>query len=168
MAFTRGFISSQAFVDHFARHSALEALVPGDAVDGLTFVPTHRDVAMACPFMSFEAREAILDLLDAALGDPKARVGGADDEAERHLAQAGVRIKRQSMGKLQHNKRIYVDSDAVKRVLCGSTKMSWRGLYGQSNNALLLNGERTVEVFRDALEQYWDDPKGFKKSASDG
>lgn len=202
VAFTRGFISSQAFVDRFARHGPVETLVPGDADDGLTFVSTHPDRAAAYPWMGFEARRAILDLLDAALGDPTAQVGvvafdlnlpeiverlgrlgararviidnsddhvgGSEDEAERQLAEAGVAVKRQSMGKLQHNKTVYVEGDAVKRVLCGSTNMSWRGLYVQSNNAVVLEGARPAEVFRSSFNQYWDHPEGFKRSPSAG
>ncbi|WP_198526992.1 phospholipase D-like domain-containing protein [Sphingomonas sp. Ant20] len=176
VAFTRGFVSSQAFVDRFARRGGIDSLVPGDADDGLTFVPTHHDAAAAYAWMGFEARQAIFDLLDAALDDPtaqvgviafdlnlpeiverltrlgsrarviiddsEAHVGGSEDEAERVLAEAGVTVRRQSMGRLQHNKTVYVDGDAVKQVLCGSTNMSWRGLYVQSNNALVLTGER--------------------------
>lgn len=202
VAFTRGFVSSQAFVDRFGRHGPVDTLVPGDAEDGLTFVATHPDRDEAYPWMGFEARRAILDVLDAAAGDPTAQVGivafdlnlpeivdrvarlgararviiddskdhvgGAEDEAEQQLAAAGVAVRRQSMGKLQHNKTVFVDGDAAKRVLCGSTNMSWRGLYVQSNNALVLEGDRPVKVFRAAFEQYWDDPAGFKRSPSAG
>lgn len=167
VAFTRGFVSSQAFVDRFARRGGIDSLVPGDADDGLTFVPTHHDAAAAYAWMGFEARQAIFDLLDAALDDPtaqvgviafdlnlpeiverltrlgsrarviiddsEAHVGGSEDEAERVLAEAGVTVRRQSMGRLQHNKTVYVDGDAVKQVLCGSTNMSWRGQIGRAH-----------------------------------
>lgn len=202
VAFTRGFVSSQAFVDRFGRNGPIDTLVPGDADDGLTFEPTHPDRDGALPWMGFEARTAILDLLDEAIADATAEVGvvafdlnlpeiverieriggrarviiddseahtgGAEDEAERRLAEAGVAVRRQSMGKLQHNKTVHVDGEAVKRVLCGSTNMSWRGLYVQSNNAVVLHGAAAVAAFKAAFEQYWDDPDGFKRSASAG
>lgn len=202
VAFTRGFVSSQAFVDRFGRHGPVDTLLPGDADDGLTFQPTHPDREEALPWMGFEARAAILNLLDesiadatAAVGvvafdlnlpeiierlerlgrrarviidDSKAHTGGAEGEAERRLVQSGVAVRRQSMGKLQHNKTVYVDGEAVQRVLCGSTNMSWRGLYVQSNNAVLLHGAAPVAVFKAAFEQYWGDPGGFKKSPSAG
>ena len=54
----------------------------------------------------------------------------------RLAASAGAaNVQRQHMGKLQHNKFIVVDGRAVKKVLCGSTNFSWRGLYAQANNA---------------------------------
>ena len=40
----------------------------------LTFIPTHPKAAAAFDWMGFEAREAILDLLDQAIADPLAQV----------------------------------------------------------------------------------------------
>lgn len=74
IAYTRGFVSSQAFVDHFAAHGPVSHLVPGSAKTGLTFVPTHPQAAAALAWMGFEARRAILDVLDAAVADPQAQV----------------------------------------------------------------------------------------------
>ena len=200
VAFTRGFVSSQAFVDRFGVHGPIEDLVPGDADDGLTFRPTHPDRDAAYDWMGFEARRAVLAMLDDAIADRSARVrviafdlnlpevvarlerigrrarvivddskshvGGAEDEASRRLERAGVAVKRQHLRSLQHNKTIVVDGDRTKRVLCGSTNMSWRGLYVQSNNAVVIEGERAVAVFGQAFDQYWDDPGGFARSPS--
>ncbi|WP_312885932.1 phospholipase D-like domain-containing protein [Rhizobium leguminosarum] len=62
--------------------------------------------------------------------------GAAEDKAEMALVAAGVQVKRQKKGKLQHNKIAYVDGAAMKAAIGGSTNMSWRGLFVQSNNLL--------------------------------
>ena len=74
VAFTRGFVSSQAFADHFAPDGKLTTIIPGDAKKGLTFKPTHKDAEKALTWMGFEARSAILEVLDAAIKNKQAQV----------------------------------------------------------------------------------------------
>ncbi len=74
VAFTRGFVSSQAFVDRYAYAGPISTLLPAKADDGLTFVPTHPRAAEALTWMGFDARRAILDVLDAAIADARADV----------------------------------------------------------------------------------------------
>ena len=202
VAFTRGFIASQAFVDRYLDDGPIETLLPKSADQGLDFKPTHKDATEAYDWMGFEARREVLALLDAAIADKTARVGviafdfnlpeiferietlgdrvriiiddskdhhgggAAEDQAEVRLGKARIQVRRQHMRTLQHNKTIVVNGDEVKRVLCGSTNMSWRGLYVQNNNAVLIDGQRAVDVFQAAFDEYWDDPVGFGKSAS--
>ena len=156
--------------------------------------------------MGFEARQAILEVLDQAVADKKAPVrivaydlnepevvtrleklgarlqviiddDGAHGEANSGETQAETRlkasagaanVKRQHMGKLQHNKTIVVDGPKVQAVVCGSTNFSWRGFFVQSNNAMVLRGKKAVKVFRDAFDNYWnhDDVGGFGNTAS--
>jgi phosphatidylserine/phosphatidylglycerophosphate/cardiolipin synthase-like enzyme len=71
VTFTRGFVSSQAFVDKF---KAVSKLLPASAKAGLTFKPTHPKTAEALAWMGFEARSAILEVLDQAIADPTAKV----------------------------------------------------------------------------------------------
>ncbi|MBA3810971.1 MAG: phospholipase [Caulobacteraceae bacterium] len=202
VAFTRGFISSQAFVDRYLDDGPLQTLIPPDAKTGLSFSPTHKDATDAYDWMGFEARREILALLDEAISDPAAKVGvvgfdlnlpevldrlkslrararviiddsadhhgngAAEDGAERQLIGAGVAVKRQHMGSLQHNKTIFVDGTSVQRVVCGSTNMSWRGFFVQSNNALTVTGKAAVDIFAAAFESYWNAPASFKASPS--
>lgn len=76
IAFTRGFISSQAFVDKFGSgEGSVSAILPATANAGLTFKP--KDAAKeetALAWMGFEARTAILGTLDAAIADTTAQV----------------------------------------------------------------------------------------------
>jgi len=73
VAFTRGFVSSQAFVDYYGAAS-IPTLLPAKADEGLSFVPTHPKADEALNWMGFEARRAILDLLDQAVADKSAQV----------------------------------------------------------------------------------------------
>jgi len=67
IAFTRGFVSSQAFVARFQPDGAITTLVPGNAKNGLEFKPTHKRAEEAYEWMGFEARSVILELLDEAI-----------------------------------------------------------------------------------------------------
>ena len=74
VAFTRGFVSSQAFVDRYQSAGPISKLLPSNADEGLKFVPTHPKAAEALAWMGFEARSAILEVLDGAVADKKAQV----------------------------------------------------------------------------------------------
>lgn len=74
VSFTRGFVSSQAFVDRYQKFGPISEILPAKAAEGLTFKPSHPKADEALAWMGFEARAAILDLLDRALADPKAQV----------------------------------------------------------------------------------------------
>jgi PLD-like domain len=204
VAFTRGFVSSQAFVDRFAPDGKIDTLLPPKADAGLTFVPTHPHHEEALAWMGFEARRAILDVLrraaddaaatvrviaydlnDPEVVDPLVRMGDrvrvivddskdhkGPDTAETAAAAAlgkTAQVRRQHMGGLQHNKTIVVDSPTQQIVVCGSTNFSWRGLYVQNNNALIVQGERAVELAAAAFDAYWEhghDAPGFAATPS--
>jgi len=78
VGFTRGFISSQAFVARYGSSEAdVDTLIPPKATQGdvgLTFTSTNPKAAEAYDWMGFEARRAILAVLDAAIADPTAQV----------------------------------------------------------------------------------------------
>jgi phosphatidylserine/phosphatidylglycerophosphate/cardiolipin synthase-like enzyme len=193
VAYTRGFVSSQAFVDRYGEDGDIGTLLPASADEGLTFVPTHPDAQEAYAWMGFEARSVILDLLDRAIADHQAQVrvvaydfnlpeivnrlvqlgsrlriiiddsGGhgpatsAESQAAATLAgSAGAEnVKRQHVGHLQHNKTIVVDGPTAKAAVCGSTNLSWRGLYVQSNNVVVLRTASAVLPFVEAFDNYW-------------
>jgi hypothetical protein len=201
IAFTRGFVSSQAFVDRYESAGPISTLLPDVADEGLTFVPTHPKASDAYRWMGFEARSAVLQVLDDAIADPTAQVrvvaydlnepgivgrleqlgsrlrividnsaahgkqGSAETQAATRLAATAgaTHVKRHHMSNLQHNKTIVVEGDAGNVVVCGSTNFTWRGLYVQANNAIVLRGERAARVFREAFASYWnnDSVAGF-------
>jgi hypothetical protein len=98
VTFTRGFVSSQAFVDKYQSAGPISKLLPASAAAGLTFTPTHPKADEALAWMGFEARSAILEVLDQAIADPTAAVRVvAYDLSERdvvaRLEQLGPRLK---------------------------------------------------------------------------
>jgi len=74
VTFTRGFVSSQAFVDYYESAGLISTLLPPKSDQGLTFTATHPKTREALAWMGFEARHAILELLDQAVADPTAQV----------------------------------------------------------------------------------------------
>jgi len=74
VAFTRGFVSSQAFVRRWAPDAKLSTLLPDNNSKGLEFTPTHKNADKAHAWMGFEARSAICELLDEAIANKKAEV----------------------------------------------------------------------------------------------
>ena len=198
VAFTRGFVSSQAFVDRYGGNEAIPQLIPAKADAGLTFKPTHPKADDAYAWMGFEARREILALLDEALADGQAQVRvvayelnlpelvdrlkrlgprlriivdnsakhGAATSAESQAAtilagSAGAaNVRRQHVGNLQHNKTIVVDGPRVRAAVCGSTNMSWRGFYVQSNNAVVVRGAHAIHPFAAAFDDYWEHGSG--------
>jgi phosphatidylserine/phosphatidylglycerophosphate/cardiolipin synthase-like enzyme len=196
VTFTRGFVSSQAFVDRYIKDGPINTLVATLAAKGLDFTSTHPDSVKALAWMGFEARAAILDTLDQAVADnAEVRVvaydfnlpeivdrleklgsrlkiiiddskghggaGTAETEAEDRLVTSAGRanVLRQHMGDLQHNKTISVNGPTVKKVVCGSTNLSWRGFFVQSNNAFVLTGQTAVDLFFAAFDNYFGDAK---------
>jgi phosphatidylserine/phosphatidylglycerophosphate/cardiolipin synthase-like enzyme len=206
VTFTRGFVSSQAFVDRYESKGPISSLLPKKADEGLLFKPTHTLAKAALAWMGFEARHAILEVLDQAIADKKAQVrvvaydlsepdvvsrlvkigkrlkviidddgahakptSGETQAAKRLAKSAGAaNVKRQHMGKLQHNKTIVVDGPKVQAVVCGSTNFTWRGFFVQSNNALVLHDKNAVKMFLAAFDHYWDNdkPATFGKTTS--
>jgi hypothetical protein len=201
VAFTRGFVSSQAFVDKFGSDGGISTLLPANADDGLTFKPTHPKQKEAFDWMGFEARKTVLEVLTRAVRDSKAQVrvvaydlnepdvlsllkqlkkrlkviiddsgthGDADSaegQAEAVLVGSAGRenVKRQHMGNLQHNKTIVVDGPEGQMVVCGSTNFSWRGFFVQANNAIVVYGQKAVDLATGAFDAYFahDDVAGF-------
>ena len=205
VTFTRGFVSSQAFVDRYASEGPISKLLPAQAEEGLNFVPTHPKADEAVKWMGFEAFSAILEVLDKAIADNKAKVrvvaydlnepeivsrleklgdrlkiiiddsdehGGrrsAETQAAARLSNSAgaANVKRQHMSNLQHNKTIVVDGPKGQMVVCGSTNLSWRGFFVQSNNALILQGASAAKPFLAAFEDYWSlTPATFRKGKS--
>ena len=196
VAFTRGYVSSQSFVEKFAPDRKLGTLIPDNAKDGLTFKPTHKKAEEAYVWMGFEARASILEVLDEAIAakadvrliaydfnmpeivtrlerlgkrlkviidDSTAKGGGhkAKDSPEsvaekrlRKSAGAG-NVKRQHMANLQHHKSIAVSGKGVHKVVYGSTNMSWRGFYVQSNNAIVVNSKDAADDYFKVFESYF-------------
>jgi phosphatidylserine/phosphatidylglycerophosphate/cardiolipin synthase-like enzyme len=82
-----------------------------------------------------------------------------------------TQVQRQHMGDLQHNKTIVVDGNKAKIAIGGSTNLSWRGIYVQNNNAVVLQGASAVQIFSAAFDNLWaspNNPAGFDDTSSAG
>ncbi|KAK7736641.1 hypothetical protein SLS53_006845 [Cytospora paraplurivora] len=99
VAFTRGFISSKAFVKKFGTDGGIGSILPSSADQGLEFKPRDPEVEeKALSWMGFEAREVILATLDAAIEDTTAQVRVLaydfnNPEIVRRLQKLGRRVK---------------------------------------------------------------------------
>lgn len=98
VTFTRGFVSSQAFVNRYESAGPISTLLPAKAADGLNFVSTHSKAKEALKWMGFEAVNAILEVLDKAISDDKAQVRVvaydlSEPEIVSRLEKLGGRLK---------------------------------------------------------------------------
>jgi hypothetical protein len=91
VTFTRGYVSSQAFVDRYSEDGPISTLLPAAAKLGPGFTPTHPKAAEALAWMGFEARREIIALLDTAIADPTARVCAVAVRPERARGDRAVR-----------------------------------------------------------------------------
>ncbi|RYY58439.1 MAG: phospholipase, partial [Chitinophagaceae bacterium] len=95
VTFTRGFVASQAFVDFYESAGPVSTLLPAKSNEGLTFKPTHPKTKEALAWMGFEARHAILEVLDKAIADTTASVSVvAYDLSEPEVVSRLVKLKK--------------------------------------------------------------------------
>lgn len=120
VTFTRGFVSSQAFVDRYERAGAISTLLPAKASSGLTFVPTHPKTEEALAWMGFEARSAILEVLDQAIADQaEVRVVAYDlsiPDVVSRLEKIGRRLKIIIDDSQDHGEADSGETQAAKRL----------------------------------------------------
>lgn len=203
VTFTRGFVSSQAFVQNFAPDKDLSKLIPDNAGDGLGFAATHKMAAEAHEWMGFEARSGIHEVLDEAIAkkcevrviaydlnlpeivtrleklktklkiiiDDSAKHGESKSpeskSAARLVKTAGkANVKRQHMAGLQHHKSIAVRGKGINKVVFGSTNLTWRGFYVQSNHAVVVNSKKAVDDYFACFDDYFGakSAKDFRRS----
>jgi phosphatidylserine/phosphatidylglycerophosphate/cardiolipin synthase-like enzyme len=118
VAFTRGFVSSQAFVD---KYKSIRGILPAKADQGLKFKPTNPQAKEALDWMGFEARQEILSVLDQALADARAEVRVVaydlnESEIVERLEKLGSRLKIIIDDSGSHKPRGSAESQAAKRL----------------------------------------------------
>ena len=121
VTFTRGFVSSQAFVDRYASDGPISKLLPAKAAEGLNFFPTHPKANEALKWMGFEAVNAILEVLDKALDDNKAKVRVvaydlSEPEIVSRLEKLGDRLKIIIDDSADHGEPRSGETQAAKRL----------------------------------------------------
>ena len=166
LSFTRGFVSSQAFVDYYQKSGAISTLLPGQGVDPLTFVPTHPKAADALEWMGFGARREILGLLDRAIADPTAdvRVVAYDldiPEVVERLERLGDRLRIIIDKSKDHKPATAPETVAEKRlaISAGSTHVARRDADGlQHNKFIAVRGDTARGVVFGSTNFSW---RGF-------
>lgn len=170
IAFTRGFVSSQAFVDKYGENGGTGTLLPPKAADGLTYTPTHPKAQEALTWMGFEATDAIIKLLDEALADSQAevRVAAYDlnhPEIVSRLEQLGTRLKVIIDDSIDHKKPGAAENEAQRRLEAstpGGVKRQHMGQL-QHNKTIVVNGPRVKAALFGSTNFSW---RGFYVQAN--
>ena len=171
VTFTRGFVSSQAFVDRYESQGPLSKLLPAKATDGLKFKPTHPETKQALEWMGFEARSAVIEVLDQAIADKKAQVRVvaydlSEPEVVMRLEKLKKRLKIIIDDSKEHGEPDSGESQAAKRL----TKSSGAGnvkrqhmLSLQHNKTIVVDGPKVQTAVCGSTNFSW---RGFYVQAN--
>jgi len=166
VTFTRGFVLSQAFADTFAEGAPFSKLIPADAAKGLEFKATHPEAATALPWMGFEARQAIRDVLDEAIADKNAQVRVVAYELNEpviveKLEKLGPRLKAIIDDSDKHHEGTSGESKAAKRLLtsAGPNNVKRQHMGGlQHNKTIVVDGPKARAAVCGSTNLSW---RGF-------
>lgn len=165
VTFTRGFVSSQAFVDRYEKFGKFNTLIPGKAAEGLKFKPTHPKTKEALDWMGFEAREAILDTLDEAIKNKaEVRVVAYDlnvPELLDRLEKIGKRLKIIIDDSKEHGGSKSAETQAAKRLMASAGKANVKRQHMKSlqhNKTIVVDGPNVKKVVFGSTNFSW---RGF-------
>jgi hypothetical protein len=165
VTFTRGFVSSQAFVDRYQSAGPISTLLPDLAANGLSFVPTHPKAKEALTWMGFEARSAILEVLDQAIADgAEVRVVAYDlsePDVVWRLEQIGPRLKILIDDEGDHAQAGSGESQAEARLVASAGRANVRRQHMgnlQHNKIVVVEGPRVTRAICGSTNFSW---RGF-------
>jgi phosphatidylserine/phosphatidylglycerophosphate/cardiolipin synthase-like enzyme len=166
VGFTRGFVSSQAFVEQYESKGPISTLLPENADEGLTFVPTHPNAKKALAWMGFEARSAVLEILDKAISDNMAqvRVVAYDlnlPEVVSRLEKLGSRLKVIIDNSKEHGAAASCETRAAERlkVSAGADNVKRQHMLSlQHNKTIVVDGPKVQRVVCGSTNFSW---RGF-------
>lgn len=193
LGFTRGYISSQAYVDRF-KNADIRPKVKSIDFDTAPYEAQYE-------WLGAHARKMIFDFLEECSNDPSISVdvfsydfdepdiiqklaamgsrvrlfqddaalhtksGAIEPEVVRTLKEAGAAVKTGHFNRFAHDKvMIQKKNDKAIKVLAGSANFSLRGLYVQANSVLVFDDPITAGLYEQAFEQAFNDENGFKSS----
>ena len=193
LGFTRGYVSSQAYVDKFD-NKPIHPNPKSMDFDTTPYLEQYK-------WLGAHGRELIFDFLKQCqeddsinldvfsfdLSEPdiirnlcnigqRARVfqddaklhvgpGALEPKAIEALTSAGVDLKTGHFHSLAHDKVfIQIKNGKAISVLTGSTNFSIRGLYVQSNSVLVFNDMTVASLYKQAFDQAFNDEKKFDSS----
>ncbi|MDB6121342.1 MAG: phospholipase [Pedosphaera sp.] len=165
VTFTRGFVSSQAFVDKYGA-DAISTLLPAKADDGLDFVPSNPKTGEALAWMGFEARNCILEVLDQAIAEKSAQVRVVaydlnELEVVSRLEKLGSRLKIIIDKDGAHGKPQSAESRAAKRLSASAGPANvMRQMMGklQHNKTIVVDGPTVQAAVCGSTNYSW---RGF-------
>ena len=166
VAFTRGFVSSQAFVEQYEEDGPISTLLPARADQGLDFEPTHPEAEQAYQWMGFEARRAILEVLDRAIADADAEVRVVaydlnEPELVSGLERLGGRLKVIVDDSDEHGKEDSAETRAAERLAAsaGADNVKRQDMGGlQHNKTIVVDGPEVKAVVCGSTNFSW---RGF-------
>jgi phosphatidylserine/phosphatidylglycerophosphate/cardiolipin synthase-like enzyme len=166
VTFTRGFVSSQAFVDKYSEAGPISKLLPTKAAHGLKFVPTHPQANEALKWMGFEAFNAILEVLDKAIADERAKVRVvafdlSEPEVVSRLEKLGDRLKIIIDDSEEHDKRESGETQAAARLRDSAGEHNVKRQHMKSlqhNKTIVVDGPRGQMVVCGSTNFSW---RGF-------
>ena len=150
IAYTRGFVSSQAFVDHYESAGKINTLLPSKAINGLKFTPTHPKKNEALTWMGFEAHEVILEVLDKGIEDKTAEVRVIaydlnEPEIVKRLEKLGKRLMIIIDNDGAHGKAGSAENQAEKKLKISAGKENVKRQHMsklQHNKMIVVNGTK--------------------------
>ncbi|KQV41224.1 phospholipase D-like domain-containing protein [Rhizobium sp. Root1204] len=165
ISYTRGFVSSQAFVDRYESAGKISTLLPKSAAKGLSFVPTHPKAKDALAWMGFEARHAILEALDQAISaGADVRVVAYDlsePDVVSRLEKLGNKLKIIIDDSREHKKAGSGENQAAERLSqsagSGNVKRHHMGSL-QHNKTIVIDGPNIQKVVCGSTNFTW---RGF-------
>jgi phosphatidylserine/phosphatidylglycerophosphate/cardiolipin synthase-like enzyme len=166
VSFTRGFVSSQAFVDRYEKAGPISTLIPAKADQGLKFEPTHPKAEEALDWMGFEARRAVIGVLDQAIADEAAQVRVVaydlnDPEIVSRLEQLGERLKVIIDDSDKHGRDDSAETQSAQRLIdsAGAQNVKRQDMGGlQHNKTIVVDGPEAKAVVCGSTNLTW---RGF-------
>lgn len=165
ISYTRGFVSSQAFVDRYESAGKISTLLPKSAAKGLSFVPTHPKATAALAWMGFEARHAILETLDQAIAaGAEVRVVAYDlsePDVVSRLEKLGSKLKIIIDDSAEHKKSGSGENQAAERLVksAGAKNVKRQDMGNlQHNKTIVINGPNLQKVVCGSTNFTW---RGF-------
>lgn len=162
VAFTRGFVSSQAFVDRYGA-AAIPELLPDKAENGLIFKPTFPKADEALTWMGFEARSAILEVLDKAIADAKANVFVAVYDLNEpgivsRLEKLGARLRVIIDNSADHGADTSAETQAAARLVASAGEDNVKRQHMgnlQHNKIVVVDGPKTQLALCGSTNHSW-------------
>lgn len=166
VTFTRGFVSSQAFVDRYEKEGEFKTLIPAKAELGMKFKPTHPKAQEALAWMGFEARDAIMETLQEALEDTKAKVSVVAYDLNEPvmvalLAKMGKRLRIIIDDSATHGDKVSGETQAAKILMASAGKENVKRQHMgslQHNKTIVVDGPNVKKVLVGSTNFSW---RGF-------